>query len=337
MSRRFQDCPRIVALGGGTGLSTMLRGLKAATDAITAIVTVTDDGGSSGRLRKTFDIVPPGDIRNCLVALSEAGPTLEALMQYRFSNETDFPGHSFGNLLLTVLTQITGDFRAAVREASQLLRVRGQVLPATDRKVALVATHQDKSKSTGEVQIAKARRAIRKIELKPVPAPIHDDIHKAIVGADLIVLGPGSLFTSVIPNCLVPGMVEALIGSPAPKVYVCNVMTQPGETAGYSVADHVAAIERHARAGLLDFVIVNDTAIDDRLVRKYEADAQMPVPFSPSDPWPFRAEVVTAPLASQTDLVRHDPRALAALIVDLAQRKVPPTTPLPPAPPSATI
>ena len=316
--------PKIVAMGGGTGLSTMLRGLKDHTSSLTAVVTVGDDGGSSGRLRSDFDIIPPGDIRNCLVALSDAGPTMEALFQYRFGQESGtLQGHSFGNLLLTALSQITGDFRQAVREATRILNVSGRVLPATDRKFALVATHPDGSRTTGEAQITSARsdrsrKPIARLELKPTPAPVDAEICQALAEADLIVLGPGSLYTSVIPNCLVPGMTDAMKAARAPIVYVCNVMTQPGETDGYSVADHLRAIEDHTEPGLVDAVIVNTRPIDERLLLNYHASGQEPVVWNAAAAaeWPFRATVVASDLASQTDVVRHDPALLAGLLID---------------------
>ncbi|MGE0430802.1 MAG: uridine diphosphate-N-acetylglucosamine-binding protein YvcK [Planctomycetota bacterium] len=312
--------PKIVALGGGTGLSTMLRGLKEHTDRLTAIVTVGDDGGSSGRLRSDFDIIPPGDIRNCLVALADAGPTMEALFQYRFGQESGtLQGHSFGNLLLTALSQITGDFRQAVREATRILNVSGRVLPATDRKFALVVTHPDGSRTTGEAQITRGqRKPISRLDLKPTPAPVDAEIREALAEADLIVLGPGSLYTSVIPNCLVPGMVDAMRDSPAPIVYVCNVMTQPGETDGYTVADHLRAIEAHTESGLVDAVVVNTRPIDERLLLSYRASGQEPVVWdaAAAAAWSFSAMVVPADLASQTELVRHDPARLARLLIE---------------------
>ncbi|MCK6439043.1 MAG: YvcK family protein [Planctomycetes bacterium] len=250
--------PSIVAIGGGTGMASLLRGLKEHTDKITAVVTVADDGGSSGRLRKDFDILPPGDIRNCLVALADVGPVLEELFQYRFT-ESDLRGHSFGNLFLAALTRITGDFSKAVEEANRILNVRGRVLPATLTKVALVAHHSDGTKSTGESLIGRGRgKWIERISLKPEPEPASKEIINAIEGADMIVLGPGSLYTSVIPNLLISGILPAIADAPAIKAYVCNIMTQPGETGGYTAADHVDALLRHATPNMLDFAVFRD-------------------------------------------------------------------------------
>ncbi len=309
--------PSFVAIGGGTGLSTMLRGLKQHTDRITAIVSVGDDGGSSGRLRKEFGIIPPGDIRNCLAALAEAPPTLEALFQYRFPGSSELSGHAFGNLFLAALTEITGDVRLALKEATRILAVRGQVLPASEEKVSLVATHADGTKTTGEVEVVKARRPIERLELKPTPGPIAEDLFRALKDADLIVLGPGSLYTSVLPPLIVPGMAEAVAASPAPVVYVCNIMTQPGETDGFGAADHVRVLESHTQAGLVDHVLVNNAKLTRVALATYSENEQTPVAVESKEDWPHRAVLHRRPLAAAGDTIRHDPGALARVLLSL--------------------
>ncbi|MCA8939219.1 MAG: YvcK family protein, partial [Planctomycetes bacterium] len=230
LGKLFRRTPSIVAIGGGTGLATLLSGLKAHTDKILAVCTVADDGGSSGRLRKDFNILPPGDIRNCLVALSDSHELLGRLFQYRFE-ESDLKGHNFGNIFLAALTRVTGDFYTAVKEANHVLNVRGEVLPATLTKVALVAHHADGSKSTGESLIgAGTGKRIERISLKPEPEPASQEIVEKIEEADLIVLGPGSIYTSIIPNLLIKDVLPAIKRSNAIVCYVCNVMTQPGES-----------------------------------------------------------------------------------------------------------
>ncbi len=324
-SKIFQRTPSIVALGGGTGLSTLLRGLKAYSDKITAVCTVADDGGSSGRMRKDLDILPPGDIRNCLVALSDMSPLLESLFQYRFE-ESDLRGHSFGNIFLAALARVTGDFHTAIQEANQILNVRGQVLPATSTKVALVAHHPDGSKSTGESFIGarKAGKRIERITLKPEPDPAHPKIIEAILQADLIVLGPGSLYTSIIPNLMVTGILPALSDSQALCAYVCNVMTQPGETYGYSAADHVEALIRHATPGLLDFVVLNQGDVSEEILAKYEQQGAIPVDSDEGRLKELSKEIqiVRADIVSSDDLVRHDSDKLARVLMETYQEIV---------------
>src|SRR5690554_3902621 len=231
--------PRIVTIGGGTGLGTILRGLKKTTDNLTAIVTVADDGGSSGRLRAEFGILPPGDIRNCLIAMADLEPLMEKLMQYRFNGGTGLSGHSFGNLFITAMTGITGDFEKAIEASSQVLAVRGRVYPATLANVQLHAELSDGRKVTGESTIGKSDCSIRRVYMEPSTAEALPEAIKAIEEADVVILGPGSLYTSVIPPLLVRGIREALQNTKAPKVYICNVMTQPGETTGFTASDHL--------------------------------------------------------------------------------------------------
>jgi uncharacterized cofD-like protein len=262
-------CPRVVVIGGGTGLSVMLRGLKKMPVDITAIVTVADDGGSSGRLRDEMQMPPPGDIRNVISALAEVEPLLSEMLQYRFSNGTGLAGHSLGNLILAALKDITGDFVTGVRELSRVLAVRGSVLPASHESIVLSAEMEDGTIITGESKIPKARGRIKRVFLEPPDVEPLPEAIQAIESAHVIVLGPGSLYTSILPNLLVPGITEAIRASVGAKVYICNVMTQPGETDGYTVADHIHAIADHVGGKLFDHVIVNNSEIPRRVLSLY--------------------------------------------------------------------
>jgi uncharacterized cofD-like protein len=249
--------PRIVALGGGTGLSTLLRGIKDVSPSVTGVVTVTDDGGSSGKLRQEFGVLPPGDIRNCIVALAEAEPLMKDLFQYRFT-EGSLAGHSFGNLFIVAMTGLTGSFERAVGESSRVLKVAGSIVPSTLSDVDLVAVLEDGTEVTGESAIPRAGGRVSRIRLSAEDPEAYGPAVEAIADAQLIVMGPGSLYTSVIPNLLVPGIAAAIQAAPAPVVYVCNVATQPGETHGYTVADHVQAIRRHRPDVRIDYVLANN-------------------------------------------------------------------------------
>jgi uncharacterized cofD-like protein len=311
--------PKIVVIGGGTGLGTILRGLKEISGNISAIVTVADDGGSSGRLRRDFGILPPGDIRNCLVALADLEPTMERLMQYRFHGPSDLEGHSFGNLFLTVMTDITGDFEKAIKESSKVLAVRGQVLPATLENITLKAELIDGTVISGESKIPKAQTGIKRVYLepeicKPVPGAV-----TAIKEADIIILGPGSLYTSVIPNLLVGEIADAIRQSTAMTVYICNAMTQPGETDGYSASDHVKAIMNHAGAGLIDMVVVNTEPIPDKTLERYAEEGGYPVTADLDKLRALGVTPLTAEIIINANVIRHDPRKLAMIIDDLAR------------------
>ncbi|MBP9483473.1 MAG: YvcK family protein, partial [Negativicutes bacterium] len=254
--RKLDMGPHVVAIGGGTGLSVLLRGIKDYTSNIAAIVTVGDDGGSSGRLREDFGIVPPGDIRNCLVALADTEPVMESLFQYRFKGSGDLSGHSFGNLFLTAMLEVTdGDIEKALRQSNKVLRVRGRVIPSSHTPVRLIARMANGQRKEGESHIGEAGNRIDEISIEPVDAKAPAEALQAIAKADVILLGPGSLYTSVIPNLLVPGIADAIRANPAPKVYICNVMTQPGETDDYSALDHLKAIEKHGGKGLIDLMV----------------------------------------------------------------------------------
>jgi len=285
---------------------------------ITAVVTVTDDGGSSGRLRREFDVLPPGDIRNCMVALSEDEALLSKLLQYRFPSGKGLKGHSFGNLLLTALTNVTGDFIKAVRFCSEVLAISGKIYPATSINVTLEATLADGSKVTGETNISRSRSRIVRLALKPSDCRPLPETLAAIAQADLITIGPGSLFTSLIPNLLVKGIPEAIRRSPAIKACVINLMTQPGETTNFTASDHVQAILDHSYPDLLDFAIVNTTPIQPALRRKYARQKAKPVEVDTARLEELGLAVVRAPLAEQGEKVRHDPAALAGTVLDLA-------------------
>src|SRR2546422_8162278 len=255
--------PKIVAIGGGTGLSALLRGLKEHTGNLTAILTVADDGGSSGVLRRELGVLPPGDVRNCIIALADAEPLVTKLFQYRFSDGSGLAGHSFGNLFIVAMSAVTGNFEDAIRQTSRVLAVRGQIIPSTMEDVTLCAHNDDERTIHAESSIGPAvsngsKARISEVYLAPENPPAHPEAVRAILEADLIVLGPGSLYTSVLPNLLVQGIRRSLIAAPARKVYVCNVATQPGETDSFGVADHVAAIEDHVGKGVINYVLAND-------------------------------------------------------------------------------
>ncbi len=276
LSAERANGPRVVAFGGGTGMSALLRGLKEYTDRITAVVTVTDNGGSSGRLRNNFDIAAPGDIRNCLLALADIDPLVARTLQYRFE-ETEFKDHCFGNLFITVLTRLVGDLGTSVRELNRLLNVRGRVLPATSTRVSLVAQHPDGTKSTGEVQITRSGKAIQRVEIRPQPIPMSPEVRQAVEEADLFLFGPGSLYTSVLPNLLLDGLVDAIQETGKSRVYICNIMTQPGETDGFSLSDHLAALRAHVGDDFPDAVVAHQGEIPAAIRDKYLERGAEPV------------------------------------------------------------
>ncbi|KAF0193709.1 MAG: hypothetical protein FD169_2339 [Bacillota bacterium] len=314
--RLLQSGPRIVVIGGGTGLSVLLRGLKHYTSNITAIVTVADDGGSSGRLRGDMGILPPGDIRNCVLALADTEPLLEKLFQYRFS-VGELEGHSFGNLLIAAMTSITGDFQLAIKEFSKVLAVRGRVLPVTASDIRLVAELYDGSTVLGESKVSECGCNIKSLRLEPPNAEPLPEVLQAIAEADALVLGPGSLFTSVIPNLLVSGMSQAIARSVATKIYICNVMTQPGETTQFTASQHVDAIQRLANARIIDFVLVNTARIKADLLSKYSAQNSAPVLVDMHRLNQLGVRVVADDLLHQCSVVRHDPEKLARRVMRL--------------------
>lgn len=329
---------RIVSIGGGNGLSTLLKGLKyyarpelrlapgispyplppGARLEITAVVTVTDDGGSSGRLRREFDVLPPGDIRNCMVALSEDETLLSRLFQYRFSAGRGLKGHSFGNLFLTALTQITGDFPHAIKLSSEVLASAGRIYPSTASNVVLRARLEDGTTVEGESRISKSRSPIQSISIRPArPKPLAETL-QAIGEADLITLGPGSLYTSVIPNLLVDGIPEAIRRSPAVKCYFCNLMWQPGETMRFHASDHVAAIHKHAGGKLLDCIVVNTRPISQSQRRRYAVYKARPVEVDRDRLEAMGLRVIGENLLAPGTMARHDPHLSAAVAVRLA-------------------
>lgn len=313
--------PKIVVVGGGTGLGTILRGLKEITSNLTAIVTVADDGGSSGKLRREFGILPPGDIRNCLVAMADIEPLMEKLMQYRFGAESVFAGHNFGNLFLTVMTNVTGDFEKAIKESSKVLAVRGQVLPATLEHVALKAEFADGSTVTGESAIAKKGLPIERVCLEPHNSkPVAESII-AIKEADIILLGPGSLYTSIIPNLLVEDIAESIRSSSAVKVYICNAMTQSGETDNYSASDHIRAIEKHAGKNLIDLAVVNTSTIPDYVLERYAEENAKPVVADLEAIRDMGVSPVGLEIIRQGNVIRHDAVKLAEWVDELARAR----------------
>jgi len=341
---------KIVSVGGGTGLSTLLSGLKVFVgkefllnagpeaswiETLTAVVTVTDDGGSSGRLREEFQILPPGDIRNCMAALAEDEHLLTRLFQYRFESEGDLSGHSFGNLFLAALAGVTGDFLEAIKVSSEVLAIKGRIFPSTVEDVALVAELEDGRIIKGETNIVASRSPIRRLRLsndtcRPLPETLD-----AIKHADIITVGPGSLYTSVIPNLLVDGIVDAISNSDAVKVYISNIMTQPGETDYFDVEDHLRVLFEYSPNLELDYVIVNTAQISAALREKYLADGAAQVKFDSLARNEFEDELYTAFIKTpervhafrlicrdvlhEDGLVRHDPDKLAQLVLEIRQ------------------
>jgi uncharacterized cofD-like protein len=271
---RLKRGPRVVCIGGGTGLPHLLKGLKKYTSNLTAVVTVADDGGSSGRLRRDLKILPPGDLRNCLVALAETEPLMAELFQHRFKGQGGLEGHSFGNLFIAALAEVTGDFGEAIRASSKVLAVTGRVLPVTLDPVRLEAEMDDGRWISGESKITATGGKIRQLRLYPRDARPNPEALDELRRADAIVMGPGSLYTSILPNLLVPGVAEALRRSRALKIYVCNIMTQPGETDGYSVSDHLKALERQTGYSLADYVIANSEQPDSVTLKRYAEKGQ---------------------------------------------------------------
>jgi uncharacterized cofD-like protein len=324
--RRRERGPRIVAIGGGHGLAMLLRGLKEHTANVTAIVTVADDGGSSGRLRRELGVLPPGDFRSCIAALADDEALTTHLFQYRFGNGSGLNGHSFGNLFITAMAEVTGSFERAILESGRVLAVQGQVVPSTLRDVTLTAdlraappaqaqdgTSARLSRVSGESSIPEARGAIERVYLDPSDAPAYPGALRALLNADLIVAGPGSLYTSVLPNLLVPAVAQAVAASPAQKVYVCNVATQRGETEGYTVADHVAALEAHVQGTLFPVVLANDNLDVD-----FESSpgGELVAPEVPPD---TEYRVVATDLVDESHPWRHDSSKLTRALLRLLE------------------
>ena len=316
--RKLDKGPAITVIGGGTGLSVLLRGLKEATNNVTAVVTVADDGGSSGRLRHEFNIIPPGDLRNCLVALADTEPLMEKLFQYRFEGDSELAGHSFGNLFIAAMTQVTGDVEKALMESSKVLAVRGRVFPASTAKIKLNATMTDGTIVEGESQIPLAHKQIKRVHISPNKVePVASSIN-AIKDANVIILGQGSLYTSIMPNFLVDKVADTVKKSKAIKIYICNVMTQPGETDKYTVSMHVKAILEHAGVGSVDYVLVNDKPISKPLQDFYAKKGQYPVIIDEDAIHDLGVGFVKADLINETNVIHHDSEKLAHNIMQMA-------------------
>ncbi|MEG4070279.1 YvcK family protein [Microcoleus sp. Pol11C2] len=316
--RRLNRGPKIVAIGGGTGLSNLLRGLKDYSAKITAIVTVADDGGSSGRLRREIGVLPPGDIRNCLAALADEEKLLTELFQYRFRAGDGLVGHSFGNLFLTAMSDIAGDLEQAIAASSKVLAVRGEVLPATLSDVSLWAELADGRRIEGESSITKANGQILKIGCTPANPPALPRAVEGLREADFIIIGPGSLYTSVIPNLLVPEIADAIANSEVPRIYVCNIMTQPGETDGYSVADHIRAIDRACGRPLFDAVVVQGKVPSAKALIRYSQEDSYPVVLDREAVTQLGRRVVIANVMDEdenTGLIRHNSQRLAGMLL----------------------
>jgi len=309
--------PKIVAIGGGTGLSTILEGLKEYTANITAIVTVADEGGSSGRLREEFGILPPGDIRNCLVSLAEVPQMMRDLFQYRFEEGDGIKGHSFGNLFITAMTQVTGSFKDAVEESSIVLAIRGRVLPSSLDKIRLKAEYGDGTTKEGEDKIPDEGRSIKKICLIPEDAKPNPEAIEAIREAEIIIFGPGSLFTSVIPNLLIGQIKDEIAKRDVMKLYICNVMTQNGETDGFTAFDHLNTIISHTKKNLVNTCLVNSGRLEHRLLVKYAQEKSFPVIF---DRERFKKKgigIFEANVVSRINYLRHDSERIAKEIINI--------------------
>ncbi len=315
--RKLENGPAVTVIGGGHGLSVLLRGMKQATSNVTAVVTVADDGGSSGRLREELGIIPPGDLRNCLVALADTEPLMEKLFQYRFEGQSALAGHSFGNLFLAAMNEVTGDMETALKESSKVLAVKGRVLPASNDHVRLDALMADGSVVEGESHIPEAHKRIRRVRLYPEHVKAVQSALDAIAGADVVILGPGSLYTSVMPNLLVDGVAEALRQSRAIKIYICNVMTQAGETDDYTASMHVKAIIDHAGKGVVDYVLVNSAPVSASTEAAYAAQGSAPVVVDGEALTKLGVGFVKADIMSDTDPGHHDPEKLARNVMKM--------------------
>ena len=323
--QQWERGPKITAIGGGTGLSTMLRGLKKYTKNLTAVVTVADDGGGSGVLRRDIGMPPPGDIRHCMESLANVEPIMERLLTYRFQ-EGSLAGQSFGNLILAALNGVTGSFEEAVAQMSQVLAITGRILPVTSADVQLEAVFENGGRLVGESKISSFKKEkdcpIAHVALLPERPAALPAALQAIREADLILMGPGSLYTSVIPNLLVEGVVEAICRSEALKIYVCNIMTQEGETEGYTAADHVDALLSHGAPGLVDLCLANSAPVRPGLVEKYREEVAAPILVDRERIRAMGLELEEYPVASEGgDYARHDPDRLAAAVLDVYRRR----------------
>lgn len=325
--RYLERGPRVVAIGGGHGLATLLMGVKEYTTNLEALVTVADSGGSTGRLRDEFDVLAPGDIRNCIVALADAPSLMGDLFQFRFKKDSELKGHNFGNLFITAMTQLTGDFKKAIEESSKVLAIRGKVLPSTLNNVSLIAEYKDGSRLEGEAKIPEKGVPIEKVYLQPRPSDSKEKIQptleaiEAIKNAQVIVIGPGSLYTSILPNLVIKEIAEAVSSSPALKIYVCNVMTQAGETDNYTAADHLKALIQHTNPKIVDYCVVNTSIPNENMLAKYREEKASPVV---SNSWEIKRmgyKVIERNVIHTTDFVRHNPQRLAKVIMNTFRRE----------------
>lgn len=315
-----QRQPKIVIIGGGTGLPVLLRGLKTYPVDISAIVTVADDGGSSGRLRNELDIPAPGDVRNVLAALSDVEPLIEQMFQHRFTESEQLSGHALGNLILAAMTSITGDFVHAIQEMSKVLKVSGQVLPSANQSVVLHAEFEDGTVVTGESKIPYSGKKIKRVFLSPDHILPPKETIQAIRQADLILMGPGSLYTSIIPNLIVPSIAEEIAKSRASKIYICNLMTQAGETLNYTASDHLNALHKHLGSPCIDTILVNKEEIPPHLKLKYKEEYAQPVIFDIKKLEQMGIHVIKENIVSiYNNRVRHDTNAVASIIYNMLE------------------
>lgn len=314
----------LVAIGGGTGLSTLLSGLKnfvgTEIDNLTAIVAVSDDGGSSGRLRKEFNVLPPGDIRNCIVALSEDSLIMSKLFQHRFKSNGELGGHSFGNLFLIALTEITGDFAKAIKLSSEILATKGHIYPATLSDVKLIAELEDGSVVQGETEVSKVGSKVKRLKLNPENCPALPEAIEAITKADIITLGPGSLYTSILPPLLTPQIANEINRSNATKVLIANLMTQPGETDGYSIEKHLEVIKKHAPQISFDYIILNNRPISEKQAEAYGREGAKQIGLEEVSI--KKTTVIREDLLDEGEKVRHKPEKLAKVVLSCFLRKV---------------
>ncbi|MCL6472045.1 MAG: YvcK family protein [Firmicutes bacterium] len=307
---------KAVAIGGGTGLPVALKCLKQYADEITAIVSVADDGGSSGRLRRDIGILPPGDIRNCLVALAK-DEQMARLFKYRFTQGDGIAGHSLGNLIIAALADLHGSFEDSIRVASKILSVQGRVLPSTTGNVTLRATTYDDEPVIGQVKIAQTTKPLKRVYLEPEDVEAYPEAVEAILEADQVLIGPGSVFTSILPNLIVPGIGRALVESKAIKVYICNVLTQPGETDLFTACDHVAALVDHGSADWLDVVVVNTHPLPDKELLSYAENRRYPVSITTENIKALGVNLVLADVLDENNPACHDANKLASILREL--------------------
>lgn len=321
MSNKLKQ-PKVVIIGGGTGLPVLLRGLKKHPVDITAIVTVADDGGSSGRLREDMDIPAPGDIRNVLAAMSDVEPFIEKMFQHRFTEKNELSGHSLGNLILAAMTSLTGDFVHAIQEMSKFLNVRGKVLPAANQSVILHAEMEDGTIVSGESKIPFSGKRIKRVFLSPQDVKPLSQTLTEIKQADLIVIGPGSLYTSILPNLLVPKIGEAVTQAKARKVYVCNLMTQAGETLDYTASDHVKAIYEHIGSSCIDSILVNNEEIPFEIQNRYQAEYAKPVVYDVDSLKELGLKIIQGRIFSyENGALRHDTKKVASLLYSMIEKR----------------